>query len=97
MCQNSCQLHEIIGFLLGFDIDAYWMDDYEHIISSGMHDVISSFLPEKEHVFTSGESAYTIRNKEELIDFLSRYLLIRDLEREGILYDFGTGARAFQI
>ena len=93
----TCQLHEIIGLLLGFDIDAYWMDDYEHIISSGMHNTMSSFLPEKEHMFISDESAYTIRSQEELTDFLSRYLLVRDLEREGFLYDFGTAARAFQI
>jgi len=93
----TCQLHEIIGLLLGFDIDAYWMDDYEHIISSGMHNTMSSFLSEKEHMFISDESAYTIRSQEELTDFLSRYLLVRDLEREGIKYDFGSAARAFQI
>lgn len=93
----TCQLHEIIGLLLGFDIDACWIDDYEHIISSGMHNTMSSFLPEKEHMFISDESAYTIRSQEELTYFLSGYLLVRDLEREGILYDFGTAARAFQI
>ena len=93
----TCQLHEIIGFLLGFDIDAYWMDNYMHIISSGMHDTMSSFLPEKEYMFIYNESAYTIRNQEELTGFLSIYLLVRDLERVGILYDFGTGGRAFQI
>ncbi|MFH5835221.1 DUF6933 domain-containing protein [Proteiniclasticum sp. C24MP] len=91
------QLHEIIGLLLGFDIDAYWMDDYEYIISSGMQNTMSSFLPEKEHMFISDESACTIRSQEELTDFLSRYLLVRDLERERILYDFGTAARVFQI
>lgn len=93
----TCQLHEIIGLLLGFDIDAYWMDDYEHIIASGTQNTMSSFLPEKEHMFTRGESAFTIRSQEELTDFLSSYLLVRDLEREGILYDFGTAVRTFQI
>lgn len=93
----TCQLHEIIGLLLGLDIDVYWMDFYEDIIESGMHDTMSSFLPEKEHTFTKDERAYTIRRQEERTDFLSRYLLVRDLEREGILYDFGTASRAFQI
>ena len=93
----TCQLHETIGLLLGFDIDAYWMDDYEHIISSGMRNMMSSFLSEKEHMFISDESAYTIRSQEELTDFLSRYLLVRDLEREGILYDFGKETSPFQI
>jgi len=93
----TCQMHEVIGFLLGFDIDAYWMADYEQIISSGVHNTMSSFLPEKEHMFISGKSAYTIRNKEELTEFLSRYLMVRNLEREGILYDFGTAARVFKI
>ncbi len=93
----TCQLHEVIGFLLGFDINAYWMDDYEQIISSGMHNMMSSFLPEKERMFTSDKSAYIIRNQEELTEFLSRYLLVRNLEREGILYDFGTATKAFQI
>lgn len=94
----TCQLHEIIGLLLGFDIDAYWMDDYEHIISSsGIHDTMSSFLQEKEHTFIGDERAHIISNPEELTYFLSGYLLVRDLEREGILYDFGTAGRAFQI
>ncbi len=48
-------------------------------------------------MFISDKSAYTIRNQEELTEFLSRYLLVRNLEREGNLYDFGTATKAFQI
>lgn len=93
----TCQLHEIIGFLLGFDIDEYWMENYEHIISYSLHDTMSSFLPEKEHTFVDNEKAYNIRNQKELTDFLCKYLLVRDLEREVILYDFKAAIRVFQI
>lgn len=93
----TCQLHEVIGFLLGFDIDEYWMNDYEHIISYSIHDTMSSFLSEKEHMFVSNEKAYTIRNQKELTDFLSKYLPVRELERQVILYDFGASTKDFQI
>lgn len=90
---DGFEFHEIIDRMHSFFI----VGVKHHIISSGMHNTMSSFLPEKEHMFISDESAYTIRSQEELTDFLSRYLLVRDLEREGIKYDFGTAARAFQI
>lgn len=42
-----CQLYKITGFLLGMDVNAYWINNCEYVISSGMHNTISFFYQKK--------------------------------------------------
>lgn len=51
------QLHEVIGFLMGFEINEYWMEDYGRSVVSGNSLNKSMNSEEKEHTFADDDTS----------------------------------------